>query len=62
MNTIVSDMELKPRLKTMIADITQILIEQIAYIKEPTYFDFVQQFVKFYATDLTADGSILHLT
>ena len=39
-----------------------ILIEQIAYIKEPTYFDFVQQFVKFYAADLTADGSILQVT
>ena len=34
----------------MISDIINLLVEQISYIAEPTFFEFVREFVKHYAT------------
>ena len=52
LNTIVSDSDLAPRLEPMLPQIVEILNQMTPVIKYPAYFEFLSEFVKFYAVVL----------
>ncbi len=49
LNTVVSDTDLAPRLEPMLPEISVILQNLIVVITYPSFFEFMQEFVKFYA-------------
>jgi len=52
LNTVVSDTDLAPRLDPMLPEISRILKNLTEVIKYPSFFEFMQEFVKFYAPAL----------
>jgi len=49
LNTVVSDTDLAPRLEPMLPEISVILQNLIGVITYPSFFEFMQEFVKLYA-------------
>jgi len=52
LNTVVSDSDLAPRLEPMLPRIVEILCQLTGVICYPAYFEFLSEFVKFYAVVL----------
>lgn len=53
LNTVVSDTDLAPRLEELLPRIVEILGQQTATIPHVSFFEFMQEFVKFYAVVLS---------
>jgi hypothetical protein len=52
MNTLVSDTDLRPRLNPLIPEIVDVLCELIKRVQDPTFFEFLRDFVKYFAVAL----------
>ena len=52
--TVVSDTDLAPRLHPMLPEIVRILNQMTTEIKYPNYFDFLSDFCKYYASELSS--------
>lgn len=52
LNTVVSDADLAPRLEPMLPQVVAILNVLTPVITHPTYFEFLLEFVKYYAVVL----------
>jgi hypothetical protein len=52
LNTVVSDSDLAPRLEIMLPRIVEILGQLTMLITYPSYFEFLSEFVKYYAVVL----------